>query len=195
MEESVSERSLRVFEIARISSGQDLGSLVVDLPVALANRRPSVRIVFLDGGSDLGWHAHVTDVDGYVLLSFPWTDHVDRILINDDPGQLPVTVPQEGWDDLDQGWWGRVMPDGSDVYVAETDFDAITEVTDQSRIENPVPGLVLVDDVEVRWHVVSRGSWDKAWTQAVEACRRGHPAPVGEWDDDSNGRLVIHESS
>jgi hypothetical protein len=188
------ENSLRVFEIARADSGVDLGTLVVDLPVAWARRHRSVEVVFMNGSSPLGWHAHVTDPDGDVLLSFPWTDHVDRILAKADPVELPVSVSEEGWDDLDQGWWGRVLLVGNDVYVAETDLDALLDVASPNRLDNPAPGVVLVDGVEVRWNVVGRQSWDEAWKQAVEACRRGGPTPVGEWEGEPGSRIVIRGS-
>jgi hypothetical protein len=186
------KKSLRVFEIARISSRKALDSFVLDLPVTLAKRRSDIRVVFLDGDSELGWHAHVTDDDGEVLLSFPWTDHVDEILTKEGSSELPVEVPVEGWQDLDQGWWASVVLDGDDIYVAETDFDAIADVPEPDRIENPTPGVVLVNGVEVRWNVVSKRAWGEAWDAAREACRQGTPAPVGEWDDEPGSRIVIH---
>jgi hypothetical protein len=183
--------SLRVFEISRAANGRDLGDLVVDLPVALARRHQDVLVVFMHHGSDLGWGAYVTGEDGAVLLSFPWTDHVDRILTEADSTELPVVVTEEGWDDLEQGWWGRALVVGSDVYLAETDFDAITDVSDPNRVEHSDPGVVLVDGVEVQWNVVSKDSYDRAWQQAVEACRRGDPSPTGEWASGSEGRRMV----
>lgn len=117
--------SLRVFVIGRAGSSADLGILIVDLPIALARRCPSLEVVFMHGGPDLGWHAHVADPHGEVLLSFPWTDHVDRILKTENSTELPLKATAEGWDDLDQGWWGRVVLVGGDVYVAETELDAL----------------------------------------------------------------------
>jgi hypothetical protein len=188
--ESGAGGSLRVYETWRIG-GRDLGALEVDLPVSLARRHQSVLVVFMHHGSDMGWHACVAGEGGSVLLSFPWTDHVDQILSGVDLTQLPVNVTDKGWDDLDQGWWGRVLVDGPDVYLAETDHDAIIDVTEPSRIEPSEPGMVLVDGVEVRWNVVTRRSYDKAWQEAVAACREGHPSPVGEWKSEDEYQVVL----
>lgn len=141
-----------------------------------------------------GWAAHVTGDDQLVLLSFPWTDHVDQILLNADSGQLPVNVTEEGWDDLDQGWWGRVVLEGSDVYVAQTDHDAISDLELPHRIEQSAPGIVLVNGVEVCWNVVSRRLWDEAWRLAAESCRTGTPAPVGDWADEEGRRFIVRDS-
>jgi hypothetical protein len=189
-DESGGRRSLRVFETWRIG-GRDLGALEVDLPVSLARRHQSVLVVFMHHGTDMGWSAYVTGEDGSVLLSFPWTDHVDQILTRADPAELPVNLADKRWDDLDQGWWGCVLVDGPDVYLAETDHDAITDVTEPSRIEPSEPGTVLVDGVEVRWNVVIKRSYDEAWQQAVAACREGHPSPVGQWKSEDEYQVIL----
>jgi hypothetical protein len=181
---------LRVFEISRARNGRDLGTLVVDLPTSLARRHEDVRVVFMHHGSDMGWSAYVTGEDGSVLLSFPWTDHVDQLLAADS-AELPVNLSEKGWDDLDQGWWGCVLVSGPDVYVAETDFDAITDVNDPDRVEASEPGVLLVGGVEVLWNVVSRDSYDQAWQGAVEACRRGSPSPVGKWASKKQYRVLV----
>lgn len=146
-------------------------------------------MAFVHAGPDLGWHAHVVGEDGCVLLSFPWIDRVDEMLTGARPCELPVEVPPEGWDDLDQGWWGRIIVDGLDLYLAETDFDAMTHVRDSNRIEYPQAGIVLVDGVEVRWNSVSKSSYQGAWRQAIEACRKGTPSPVAQWQGED--RLVV----
>jgi hypothetical protein len=97
----VSERSLRVFEMSRIDSARERPPLKVDLPVAMARRHQTVQVVFMHS-EEFGWHAYVTDDEGSVLLSFPWTDHVDQILMSVDSSALPVNVNEKGWDDLDQ---------------------------------------------------------------------------------------------
>ena len=185
-----SEGLLRVFEIDRAKNGRDLGTLRVDLPTSLARRHEDVRVVFMHHGSDMGWSAYVTGEDGSVLLSFPWTDHVDQLLTGDS-AELPVNLTESGWDDLDQGWWGCVVVSGSDVYVAETDFDAITGVTDSDRVEPSEPGILLVGGVEVRWNVVSSDAYEQAWQEAVETSRRGNPSPVGEWASKEQYRLSV----
>ena len=176
----------------RIRSGNDLEDFGVDLSPALARRHKKVQVVFRDT-EDFGWHAHVTGDDQLVLLSFPWTDHADRILLRADSAELPVKVTEEGWDDLDQGWWGHVRLGGSDVYVAETDNE-ITDAEAPPRIEQSTPGLVVVNGVEVRWNVVSKRSWDEAWRRAVDSCRAGSPAPVGDWADEKCERFTIRDS-
>jgi hypothetical protein len=50
-----------------------------------------------------------------------------------------VELTEEGWDDLDQGWWGRAIVDGPDVYLAETDLEALTDLRGD-RIECREPG-------------------------------------------------------
>jgi hypothetical protein len=184
---------LRVFEIALMRSGHPLADLTVDLPPALALRHEEVHVVFRHT-EDFGWHAHVTGNDQLVLLSFPWTDHADQILLNADSAQLPVNVTDEGWDDLDQGWWGRVVLEGSDVYVAETDFDAITDSAEPHQVEKSAPGILFVNGVEVRWNVVSKRLWDEAWRRAVEACQHGNPAPVGDWADEEGRRFIVPDA-
>jgi hypothetical protein len=117
-----------------------------------------------------------------VLLSFPWTDKANRMLAWGMPSELPVEVNEEGWDDLEQGWWARAIVAGPDLYLAETDLDEMTDVRDHSRIEYPEPGIVLVDGVPVTWNVVARKSYDLAWRHAIKSCRRFNPSPAGRWD-------------
>jgi hypothetical protein len=163
----------------------------VDLPIAWARRHDRAAVGFSHGGRSLGWHAYLVGDDGRVLLSFPWYDHVDvalggvsrwsfapwRVLFADRP---PTEVGDEGWDDVEQGWWGFVIPDGGDFYVGETDFDAITELDPPLRITCAQPGNVLVDDVLVTWNCLARHAYATAWQEAVRSCRRGRPRPVGE---------------
>jgi hypothetical protein len=166
----------------------------VDLPVAWACRHGRAVVGFSHAGRSLGWHAYLVGDDGRVLLSFPWYDHVDvalggvsrwsfapwRLLFADGP---PTEVGEEGWDDLEQGWWGFVIPDGGDVYVGETDLDAITETEPPLRIACEQPGHVLVNDVLVTWNCLARNAYTEAWREAIRSCRRGRPRPVGERRD------------
>jgi hypothetical protein len=142
----VSEGSIRVFEIGR---GGDRADLEVELPASWARPHSDVAVVFVKGGPEFGWHAHVVGDERRVLLSFPWNDRVDKALIEEDCG-LPAQVDEAGWDDLEQGWWARVIASGADVYLAETDFDLMTKVSEPRRIAHRDPGTVLVDDVPVR---------------------------------------------
>jgi hypothetical protein len=103
----------------------------------LACRHDRAGVGFSHAGRSLGWHASLVGDDGRILPSFPWYDHVDvalgrvsrwsfapwRAVSADRP---PTDVGDDGWDDLEQGWWGFVIPDGVDLYVGEADFDAIT---------------------------------------------------------------------
>jgi hypothetical protein len=163
----------------------------VDLPVEWARRHDTVVVGFSHGGRSLGWHAYLVGDDGRVLLSFPWYDHVDvalggvsrgwfapwRAVFADRP---PTEVGDEGWDDDEQGWWGFVVPDGDDFYVGDTDFDAIGEIERPLRIGCAQPGHVFVNGVLVGWNCVRREAYAEAWREAIRACRRGRPRPVGE---------------
>ena len=180
----------------RTAEGEEF-ELGVDLPTAWARRHESLAVAFTDerGDVDFGWHAQLVGDDGEGLLSFPWFDHADRALAargerllgllrgrllfpQDD---FPTTLADEGWNELEQGWWGRVIPDGLDVFVAETDFDAITDAA-PGQIVRGDPGHVFVNGVHVAWNVVSRDLYDRAWQTAIASCRRGRPSPVGELD-------------
>jgi hypothetical protein len=181
-DDGVGGPSLRVFDFAASSGDEsELRSVRVDLPVAWARRHSDVVVAFMDGSSDLGWHAHLVGDDGDVLLSFPWLDHVDRVLLGQEDGDLPTVARQNAWDDLEQGWWGWVKAEGDDAFIAETDLDALTDVGSSPVLERRAPGVVLVHGVEVRWSRVDRLSYDRAWRDAITACRRGPPSPVCEW--------------
>jgi hypothetical protein len=186
--DSSRERSLRVFEAAIVSPQFEF-DLEVELPLAWARRHDSLVVGF-DFDSVLGWHARLVGDDGHVLLNFPWYDHVDRSLGGARRtwyrpwavafiDELPTSPTDEGWDDLDQGWWGRVIPDGADVYIAETDHDEITSAP-PGRVVLERPGHVFVNGVLVTWSCVTRELYDRAWREAIESCRRGRPSPVGE---------------
>jgi hypothetical protein len=181
----VSAGALRVFEFT-----SDLGSVRVDLPVAWARRHADVVVAFMDGSSELGWHAHVVGDDGDVLLSFPWVDHVDRLLAGE-AEELPTVARTDAWDDLEQGWWGWVKAEGDEVFVAETDFDDLSRVSTSPRLERRAPGVVIVDGVEVRWSMVDRSRYDRAWRDAIAGCQRARPAPTCEWVTDSYRRVRL----
>jgi hypothetical protein len=199
-------RALRVFEIA-IGSPTFSFDLELDLPVAWA-RRHETLVVGFDHDSLLGWHARLVGDDGHVLLGFPWYDHVDRSLGGvrrtwyrpwsvPFVDEFPTRLTDEGWDDLEQGWWGRILPDGADVYVAETDFDGITAAP-PGRVVLERPGYVFVNGVLVTWSCVTRELYDSAWREATDSCRRGRPSPVGERIDfpvsDPETGAVAHAS-
>jgi hypothetical protein len=165
----------------------------VDLPRRWARPHDTVMVAFADCGELLGWHCHVIGDDGAVLLGFPWTDHVDVILSGDELGELPIQLGEDGWDDLDQGWWGCVIVDGPDLYLAETDHDAISSVVDSTSLRPGGQGIVLVEGVEVRWNSVGRTRYDAAWRSAIETCRQGTPSPVGKPSDDYRRFVFVAE--
>lgn len=100
-----------------------------------------------------------------------------------------MELTDRGWDELEQGWWGRIIPDGDLVYIAETDFDAITD-DPRGSVVCQRPGRVLAGDLEILWNRTSREAYDRAWAQAIAACRSGRPAPVGDLDR-AAGRVVF----
>ena len=170
-------------------------SLKVDLPREWARRHTTVMVAFADWGQPFGWHCYVVGDDGAVLLDFPWTDHVDEILSGDVRVELPIQLDDEGWDDLDQSWWGRVIVDGPNLYLAQTDFDAISSVVDPTIQHVLGHGIVVVEGVEVRWNSVGRAQYDAAWRKAIEACRHGTPSPTGNVSDDHRRFLLAAEGS
>ena len=166
---------LRVFEIGRAE-----GDLDVELEAGRARRHRDVLIGFVKHGRYLGTHAYVVGDEGSVLLSFPWVDRVNWLLAFGATSELPVDVADEGWDDLEQGWWASAIVHGPDIYLAETDLDQmIDDVRDAARIEYLEPGRILVDGVAVSWSVVPRQAYDDAWQRAIRSCRRFRPSPVG----------------
>jgi hypothetical protein len=162
-----------VFEMGR--QGSDLE---VALPVEWARPTPTVEVPF-HWSNAFGWHVHVHGQDGWHALSFPWTDHVDEILLGAGSGTLPVG--DQPWWDLEQGWWGVVKRDGDRIFVAETDFDAICDTSDET-LSLRSQGEVLVGHVPVRWTAVPRQAWVDAWDAARRSCELGTPAPsVQSW--------------
>ena len=194
------ERTLRPFDIACKSADGSEFDVKLDLPVSWAQHHESAVVAFhRTDYRPLGWHAWLVGESGELLLSFPWYDHADSALGGPrlfQPGTwfrqadaFPVELTENGWDDLEQGWWGRVIPDGDLVYIAETDFDAITDDPSGS-VACERPGRVRVGDVEVLWNRTSREAYDRAWQQAIAACRSGRPSPVGDLDR-AAGRVVF----
>ncbi len=193
------ERTLHVFDIAcKTADGLEF-DVELDLPVSWAKHHETVVVAFHDSGRPLGWHAWLVGENGELLLSFPWHDHADTALGGPQlfqPGtwfrqvdDFPVELTEKGWNELEQGWWGRIILDGDLVYIAETDFDAITDDAPGS-VACERPGRILVGDVEVLWNRTSREAYDRAWQQAIAACRSGRPAPVGDLDRGA-GRVVL----
>lgn len=158
----------------------------IELPLRLARDNHHVFVGF-DSGY-FGWHACLVGNDGDVILDFPWYDHADMSLggrLRHAPGRklsinrFPTTLTEEGWDDLEQGWWGQVTPVGGDVFVAETDFDAWTDGTESSGIVEARPGYLFVKGVLVTWNRVRREAYERAWQAAIDSCRGGRPSPAG----------------
>lgn len=93
-------QSVTVFDIARADEDVD-----VVFPFAWARRHERVEVL-LERHGMFGWKAQVVGDDDEHLLGFPWTDHVNRILLGgNERGQLPVDLSAGVWDDLKQGWW------------------------------------------------------------------------------------------
>lgn len=182
--------SFCVFEVTRGFTRRS--QLRVELPAAWARDHAGAVVVFLPFGGDLGAHACVIGDEGAVLLTFPWYDHMDRVLLAaTDWERPPIEATEEEWEDLEQGWFAWVKADGDRVYIADGDFDEILTVRDARRLERRRPGVVAVDDVEVRWNCVPRVSYDSAWESAIESCRAGRPSPVGEWADRSRDQVRL----
>ncbi len=167
----VSPKRLRVFEITRMRDGR-LEELTVDPPTAWARAHGRVEVELSPGESELGWHARLVGDGKTHLMRFPWHDHVDRILLGDRGGELPIDLDGGRWDDLEQGWWATVIPVGSFVYLAEGDFDELIDTVRESSVMQTVkPGVVLVDGTEVRWARVDRAAYDDAWRRIVARAR------------------------
>jgi hypothetical protein len=149
--------------------------LEMELPIALARRHRRAFVGFDFTGDLLGWHARLVGDDGDVILNFPWYDHADRSLVE----AFPTALTEEGWDDLDQGWWGQVIPFGEDVFIAEADLDELLSGSHETTIVVARPGCLFARGVLVTWNCVSREHYDAAWKSAIDACRRGIPSPVG----------------
>lgn len=181
------DRTLQVFVLFEL-----------ELPTAWARRHEQVVVAF-DHDSLLGWHARLVGDEGIVLLSFPWTDHVDRILRRGDMRTrrgssldvLPIEAADETWDELEQGWNGWVKADGGDVFIAETDFDAMTDAPRSALPTFREPGSVAIDAVEITWSCVHRSAYDEAWMNAIASCKRRDPSPIGEWIDGVGKRMRI----
>ena len=162
-----------VFEIAR---GDDV-DLAVALPATWAAERSRVHVVFEDWDV-CGWHAMLESGDGDRVLSFPWYDHADRMLVREVPSELPdPALPGGGWDDLEQGWWASVRAVGDAVFIAETDLDRLLDVPGTPVASAGAPGRVELSGVPVVWSRVPRSAWDEAWAAARASCAGGTPAP------------------
>jgi hypothetical protein len=71
------------------------GEVIVELPKAWA--RPHARLdVALRQHDEFGLHASLVGDDGESLLDFPWHDHVDRTLLEQDRRELPGAGTQPG---------------------------------------------------------------------------------------------------
>jgi len=178
---SHSDQSLRVLELSRA-----IGTRNIDLPTAWARPHEDVVVAF-DRFSPTNWQAHLASTEGDVLLAFPWHDHADRLLGGYQSGEFPIAADDDPWSALVEGWWGWVKADGPQVYVAECDGDEIARIRRSHKLEHRGSGLVAVDNVEFSWSRVPRVAYDRAWQDAIDACRAGYPSPVGEWISEAPG--------
>jgi hypothetical protein len=162
-----------VFEIGRA----DDVDLAVALPPSWAVQRDHVSVVFEDWDV-CGWHAMLKSPEGDRVLSFPWYDHVDKMLRGELPSELPdPSLPGGGWDDLEQGWWASVRAVGDAVFIAETNFDGLLDVRGTPVASLRQQGEVELSGVPVIWSRVPRLAWDEAWSAARASCATGTPAP------------------
>jgi hypothetical protein len=170
------------------------GTRTIDLPIAWARPHDDVLVAF-ERFSATNWQAHLVDIDGEVLLAFPWYDHADRILVGHRMRTFPVHADEEVWDALEEGWWAWVKADGPHVYLAEANADELSRIRRTHKLKQRSPGLVAVDNVDVAWSRVPRVAYDRAWQDAIDTCRAGRPSPVGEWiseaTDDRRMRLRV----
>jgi hypothetical protein len=165
--------AIPVFDMAR---GDDV-DLAVALPPAWAAERPRVQVIFEDWDV-CGWHAVLESPDGEAVLSFPWQDHVDKMLRGEVPSELPdPALPTGAWDDLDQGWWASVRAVGDAVFIAETDLDRLLDVRGTPVASLSDLGHVELSGVPVLWSRVPRSAWEEAWNVARASCAGGAPAP------------------
>jgi hypothetical protein len=175
-----------------LESSRSIGTRHIELPLAWARPHEDVVVAF-ELFSPTNWQAHLASTDGEVVLAFPWHDHADRILLGSENREFPIQADEEVWDALVEGWWAWVKADGSHVYVAESDGDAIDRIRRARKLEHRSPGVVAVDSVVFSWNRVPRVAYDRAWQDAIDTCRAGWPSPVGEWiseaSDDRRLRL------
>jgi hypothetical protein len=161
---------LRVFEIARASDTDSrISFFKLDLPATWARSHEHAEVALREDES-FGWGATLVGDGDQRVLGFPWYDHVDQMLV-DPAGELPPDLASGSWDDMEQGWWGSIVVDGDDVYVAEADFDALCDVADAADVVLVEPGLVAVGGVEVLWNRVPRAAYEAAWEQAIHRFR------------------------
>ena len=179
-------QSLRILEL-----GRAIGTRSIDLPTAWARSHDDVVVAFEDFGAG-NWLAHLVSSDGDVLLAFPWHDHADQVLHRWDSREFPIHADEE-WTALVDGWWAWVHADGSHVYLAECDGDKLGSIRRARRLQQEIPGLVIVDGVEFSWNRVPRVAYERAWQDAIDSCRAGRPSPMGEWisDDPGNRRMRL----
>jgi hypothetical protein len=178
---SHTDQALRVLELSRA-----IGTRNIDLPTDWARPHQDVVVAF-DRFGPTNLQAHLASTEGDVLLAFPWHDHADRLLGGYQSGEFPIQADEDPWSALVEGWWGWVKADGPQVYVAECDGDAIDRIRRAHKLEHRSPGLVAVDSVEFSWSRVPRVAYDRAWQDAIDACRAGWPSPVGEWISEAPG--------
>jgi hypothetical protein len=188
---------LRVFEIVRASeSDKGIGFFEVDLPTRWARSHEHAEVA-LSEDERFGWRATLVGDGNQYLIGFPWYDHVDQMLV-DSEGELPPDIASGSWSDIEQGWWGSILVDGGDVYLAEADFGALFDVTDPADRVLVRPGVVAVGGVEVLWNRVPRAVYEAAWDEAINrflpasgwATRATSPGPAfGNVTHPSAGRV------
>lgn len=119
--------------------------LLLDDALPNASNHDALAVVFHHTEGKIGWRAHVHAADDSCLLRLPWTDQIDRQLVERSEA-LPFglgLVPM--WWDLDQCWSVEVMALGDRVLVAETESE-----TGWGWSPSPEPTVRVQPDPEAR---------------------------------------------
>ncbi len=175
-------------EVFSLFNGRDDFSLW--LPVARARRvqtievrpaRPRVGPIGPDEGEWLPLRvAEIDPSDGATevseLLSFLWANPLADMVAGRQRWDSvpPMPLPDEGWNDLDEGWWLWLVVHDGWVFGAQTDFDRADEALQAGEtLTWSAPGQACLGRVPVSWVAVPRSAWDEAWELAVRRLRAG----------------------
>ena len=130
---------------------------------------------------DIGWRAHVHSSGEVCLLTLPWTDQIDRVLVqrSETPPFGPGLGPDAVWEDVDRCWCAEVSLIGDHVYIAESE-DVPPSPTPPSlkMLPGGRTGQVLINRVEAKISCVPRREWEQAWSAAQASCVAGSPEPA-----------------
>jgi hypothetical protein len=150
-----------VTEGARVQLFQ-IDDVEVSLPLGWARTMSRAGVHLLVAGPDLGWMAAIVGEGGVPLLGFALDHHMEVALL-EHPERWPSHSSLLPYGDLGQGWWGVAQLHDGWVYLAQTDFDELSEVAAGASAALVAPGEVEVDGVHVSWHRVPVEVYDRAW--------------------------------